>query len=123
LLEVPRGWGRAIKRTAGCVAIILGAALAILGVVYTFDIGFGMVRMVCSPPFQADSSFGVLLAVAPIAHTGRLCVRNPSMDIGLLVIGFGLTLLLVGLLFITIGGLAVFGETIKGRASALRGGR
>src|SRR5207302_3984000 len=64
LPEVPHCWGRAIGRTAGYVAFVLGAALAILGVVIAFDIGSGMAQDICSP----WQSIGSLHAVAPIAH-------------------------------------------------------
>ncbi len=100
--------GRAIKRTAGWVAITLGTALAILGVI-AFDIGFGMAQSICSPAFQGGSPIGSLLVVAPIADTARFCERNPNHDIGLIVTFFGATLLALGLFLLVVGGDAVFG--------------
>ncbi len=108
LHEVPHCWGRAINRTVGCVAIVLGAALAILGVVVAFDIGFGLARTVCIPTFLGGSPIGVLRVVAPIADSPLYCPRPPYHDLGLLVMGFGVILLLVGLLLIAVGGSAVF---------------
>ncbi len=92
----------------GCVAIVLGAALAILGVVVAFDIGFGLARTVCIPTFLGGSPIGVLRVVAPIADSPLYCPRPPYHDLGLLVMGFGVILLLVGLLLIAVGGSAVF---------------
>ncbi len=104
LHEVHHWWGRAIKRTAGCVAIVLGAALAILGVVVAVDIGPGMTQSICSP----WQSIGSLHVVAPIADATRLCERNPYQDLGVPVMFFGVILLLVGLYVIAVGGSAVF---------------
>jgi hypothetical protein len=101
---VPHCWGRAIKRTAGWVAITLGTALAILGVI-AFDIGFGMTQSICSP----WQSIGSLHVVAPIADATRFCERNPNHDIGLIVTFFGATLLAVCLFLVVVGGDAVFG--------------
>jgi len=70
--EVPHCWGRAIKRTAGCVALVLGVALAILGVVAAFDISIGLAQSLCSSPLQISSRIGFLIVVAPIAYTARL---------------------------------------------------
>ena len=106
LHEVPHCWGRSIERTAGWVAIILGPVLAILGV-GLLVIGFGWTQDVCSPWQDIDPG-AVFHVVAPIENAARLCQANPNRDIGLLVIGLGLSLLLVGLILIAVGGLAVF---------------
>ncbi len=96
--------GRPIERTAGWVAIVLGAALAILGVVVAVDIGPGLAQNICGP----WHSIGSLHVVAPIAAATRLCERNPYHDLGLPVMFFGVILLLVGLYLIAVGGSAVF---------------
>src|SRR5438445_9282857 len=81
LNEVPDCWGRAIKRTAGCLACILGAALAMLGVVVAFGIGSALAHNVCTPALQGGSPIASLLALAPVAETVRLC--SPYHDIDL----------------------------------------
>ena len=95
-----------MERIWGWVAIILGPVLAILGV-GLLVIGTGWTEEVCSPWQDIDPG-GVFHVVAPIENAARLCGPNPNRDIGLLVGGFGLILLLVGLL-IAIGGSVVFG--------------
>ena len=83
---------------------MLGAALAILGVVIAFDIGSGMAQDICSP----WQSIGPLHVVAPIADASRSCARNPDHDIGILVTFLGVTLLGFGLFLVVVGGAAVF---------------